>query len=458
MTDHLKAQLAAADRSYLSAKLAVAVAADEMLAVSRGGLPFNAPNLGNAAEQLRHFTGWVYASVRPIAQRIAGQPIRVARVGKSRPIRGTRAVTPDAEPLDSHPLLDLLADPNELQVAWSLLYVTVASLELTGRQLWWLPTIDGRRQILPLPSSWLESTEGSTRYTGFRIRPPGAAQAETIDADECCYFAYPSPADPRGVVSPLQAAAAAVDADEHIQQSQSAMFQNGIHPTHALIVGKRASPDGVAGGDRPQLTGPQRRQLIETINKLYRGAAKHGEPLILDALIEDVKRLSNLPEEMDWLDSSKFLKARIAQAFGTNPIVMGEIEGANRASSTEAERHFVTFTVNPKIELLSQCLTEWLGPMFGGGIKVWIEPCTPRDDELEIRRMQLLAQFGAIEANELRTWAGLPPVDWGNAPVGAGDNLASGIAGLVDDRLGRLGAESLFGQRSKINGHAAPHS
>ena len=437
-------------RSYLSAKVAVASDADAMLASSRGGLPINAPNMANAAEQLRHFSGWVYSSIRPIAQRIAGQPIRVGRM-KRGAFKGTRDAG-NVEPLDGHPILDLLADPNELGVAWGLMFATVASLELTGRQLWWLPEIDGRRQILPIPTTWIERIEGSTRYSGFKVRPPGAAESETLDAAECCYFSYPSPSDPRGVVAPLQAAAAAVDADEQIQRSQVAMFQNGIHPTHAIIVGKRAMPDGsVATSDRPQLTGPQRRQIVDSIRSIYRGAAKHGEPLILNALIDDVKRLSNTPAEMDWLDSSKFLKARIAQAFGTNPIIMGEVEGANRASSTEAERHFVTFTINPKIELLSQCLTAWLAPMFavdGERLVIWIEPCVVRDDETDIRKWSLLIQTGGVTFDEVRAWAAdLPPLEFGGSDT---IGPANGMALAVRGQLANYGLENLMDRA--ING------
>jgi phage portal protein BeeE len=351
--------------------------------------------------------------------------------------------------------LDALNDPNELMVRWALIYTLVASMELTGRQLWWVPELNGRRQIFPIPTSWIQNIVGSTSYAAFEIRAPNSAEAEMIDAAECAYFAYPSPADPHACTVPLMATAAAVDADEQVQASQVAMFHRGIHPSHAIIVGKHADPTGLAGSTatRPNLTSAQRRQLTDAILKLYAGAAKHGEPLILDGMIEDVKRLSNTPAEMDWTESSKFLKARIAQTFGTNPVIMGELEGANRASSLAAEDHFAKFTVNPKIELLSQVLTEFLGPMFandGEKLVVWIEPYTPKDDELDIRRMQLVAQFGGLEVNELRTWAGLPEVDWGNAPVSPPGGVSDALADLIDGQLSEVGARHVFNG----NGHA----
>jgi phage portal protein BeeE len=332
MTSAITKALADVSRSYVAAKAAVANVGAAMLASGPTGLPTHRADLSRASEQLRHFTGWVYASIRPIAQRIAGQPIHVGHVRQPNRL-GTKQAKVEA--LQTHPLLDLLADPNDLMVSWSLMFTTVASLELTGRALWWLP---GKKQILPIPTSWIVAFEGSTKFTAFKVRPPHTGEAFDIPADECCYFSYPDPADPHGAVSPLQAAGGAVDADEAMTASQISMFRRGIHPSHAIIVGKAAHPD-VPSGVRPRLTDAQQRQIIGAIRKRYADVGNHGEPLILDGLIEDVKRLSSTPAEMDWLNSGKTTKARIMQVIGTNPIIAGEIEGANRAADMLAVEH-----------------------------------------------------------------------------------------------------------------------
>jgi len=442
--DTLARAFADVDRSHLLAKATVSrVASDAVLSAGPGGPLTQRTDFSKAAEQLLHFSGWVYSSVRPIAQRIAGQPIHVGRVRRSSRRLASKGWRDNIEPVDTHPILDLLADPSELSVAWSLIYTTVASLELTGRQLWWCPVEQDRRRVYPIPTPWIVGFSGTTRYETFLIRPPHhVGDPIPLPADSVVYFAYPHPGDPHGAVSPLQAAGAAVDADESITTSQRAMFARGILPSHAVIVGKQQLPDMPA--QRPELNARQREQLIRSIRTMYAGAYRHGDPLILDAMIEDVKRLSNAPAEMDWMDSSKLTKARITQGFGVNPIIMGEIEGANRASATAADQHFVEFTVNPKIELMSQCLTEWLGPMFAapGELAVWIEPAVANDAEMELRRYQVAGQFGAVTVNELRAWCGLPPVDWGDAP--AGDMGGDVLGKMIDDRLRRGDAERML--------------
>ena len=440
--DALSKANADAQRSYLNAKAAVGQQADALLAQGGSGLPFaTRTDLSKATEQLKHFRGWVYASVRPIAQKIAGQPIHVGK--EARP-RGTKA-TATLKPFESHPLLDLLADPNDLGVSWSLMYVTVASLELTGRCLWFLPD---EKQILPIPTSWLRGFEGASKITTFRVQPPGVAEPMPLPADQCVYFSYPDPGDPHGAVSPLQAVGGAVDSDEAIESSRIAMFRRGMHPSHCVILAK----DGE--GRRPRLSGAQQRQIIDAILKRYSGVSKAGEPIILDGLIEDVKRLSMTPEEMAFLDSEKSTKARIMQGFGTNPIVCGEVEGANRASSLAAEDHFAAYTVNPKIELLSQTMTEWLSPMFGGDIKIWLEPVQVRDPEMALKWATLLAQSGAISTGELRTLAPFELPDnlyldqEGEVPTGRGFGasgvLEAALSELVDERIGGAGADRIL--------------
>ena len=394
MSNALTKAFADSLRSYTSAKQSVSQVTSELLARGPSGLPTHRPDLAHATEQLRHFKGWVYASIRPIAQRIAGQPIHVGRVKSPDRFVTKRHQPTNVEPLDNHPILDLLHDPNDLMVSWSLMFTTVASLELTGRSLWWLPD---KKQILPIPTSWIKAFEGTTKFTAFKVQPPHTGETFNLPADECVYFNYPDPADPHGATSPLQAVGGAVDADEAITTSQVSMFRRGIHPSHVVLVGKNPETNL-----RPRLTGPQQRQIIGAIRKRYADVHNHGEPLILDGLIEDVKKLSNTPAEMDWLNSGKSTKARIAQGFGTNPIIMGEIEGANRASATAADKHFCDWTINPKIVLLSQCLTEWLAPMFGEGLVVWIEPCTANDAEMQLKWVETLAKHSAITGDELR--------------------------------------------------------
>lgn len=406
----------------------------------------------SAAEYYSHFKGWVYAAIRPIAQRIAGQTIHVGRVTSQR-VPGTKAyelkqslpgcyksLGDRIEPLDSHPILDLLNDPNDLMVAWSLVYNLIAGLELAGRGYWWLTHDGNRRVIMPLPAHWVRGADRKSKYQTWYVQPPGLAEPQAVPAEEIIYFYYPDPSDPYASRSPLQAAANAVLTDEAIQGSQRNAFDRGLTPKIILTAGRLEDEAG-GPGMRPVLTPAQRKQLVNAMKTAHAGWGKWEEPAIIDGLIERIDVLGRTVAEMDFQNSGEITKSRIFKAFGTNPIITGEVEGANRASSTVAEEHFCSMTVNPKIELISQTLTGWLNPMFRRGnerLVVWIEKCRAHDPEFMLRAMGVGRKNGDVSGNEFRrNILNLPDIDGGDeyappvtAPAGFASTNPEGLKGI----------------------------
>jgi phage portal protein BeeE len=389
-----------------------------------------------ALEAFLHFTGWSHASIRVIAERIAGQPVRVGRrVQAKRPPAGAkRHVEPELQLLDRHPLLDALRDPNPIMVHWSLMFITVAGLELAGRYYWWLTTEKDRVQIWPLPPQWVRPEHDEDKlYARYVVTPAHTGRLFTLPPEEVLHFYYPSPGDPYlGAISPLWAQSRAVSADEAIVESQARTFSNGAHPGLAIIVGRHPDAQGTPG-QRPVLNKVQRDQLITAIKQMYGGVVNYNEPLILDGLIEDVKPISTNPKELDYLNSSVTSKGRITQGFGVNPIVMGEIQGANRASAVAASEHLNEYTINPKAVLLSQVMTAWFREYFADPeLEVFIEKAVASDVDAKRADLQQLIGAQAITLDELRKAHGLPPLKTGGEVLvspGAQQPM-EGVAGL----------------------------
>jgi HK97 family phage portal protein len=288
------------------------------------------------------------------------------------------------------------------------MFAAIASLELTGRALLWVSkdtreTPQGKvTQILHIPTHWIVSVD--PMQTQWKIRPRNSAEDFIIPGSEILHLHYPNPADPRDVISPLSRIAEAVLTDQNIQTAQHAAFHNGIHPKVILTAGRLPGTAGVPG-ERPALTPDQREEITAMIKRYYAGATAADEPFIVDGLIESITKLSNSIVEMDFMDSSKLTKSRVLQAYGVSPILLGEIEGANRASSVVAEEILIANKINPLIELISGCMTEWLGPMFAGPrekLVIWIEPAVAHDPELNLKRWDLGLKMGAATRNEYR--------------------------------------------------------
>lgn len=430
-----------AERSYLSAKAAAGRKVDTIMSRPYGPSIAEAPGFTGAKQQLEAFKSWVFAAVRPICNRIAAQPVRVGKITGGRKL-GVKS-TDEPEPLQTHPIIELLKDPNDLMTGWGLMWATVASINLTGRAFWWVP--EGNENLFLLPASWIKGFEGTTRFQSWRVQPEGHGEQFDIASERIVYFALPNPSDPWGSISPLQTVAPAVNNDADIQASQRQAFTRGIHPSHAIFVGKQPHPD-VPGGVRPALTNAQQRQIVEAVKRRYAGVANHGEPLVLDALIEDVKRLSNTPDEMDWQRSAVQVKDRILQAFGTSPYILGGSEPGSRAASSAAEEHFVASTVNPLIRLMTESMSEWMAPMFGDGLRIWIEPCEAHDADMALRWAETLAKHGVITVHELRRLApfGLQEDRAFDGQIVGGKNQQT--TGLIEEGLSNLVSDLMAGR------------
>ncbi|QDU24033.1 phage portal protein [Urbifossiella limnaea] len=419
----------------------------------------------NDVDTARFNTGWVFACVRAIADRIAGQPIRVGRV-TSTPRRGSgrrggpgtvkaaSAAPPwmragSVEELDAHPLLDALHDPNPYLVPYSLIGLTIASLRLAGVGFWWIDRErDGTTRIWYLPAGWVtEDPDATVPLSKFIVRPAHSADEFHLDATELIRFSTPDPANPFDNLSPLKAGLAAVQTDREIQTAQLLAFRNGVLGGTLVTVGQLPEAGGAgAVGDpdgRPLLTRHQRNTLAQRIQEAYAGSANTGQPIILDALIRDVRKLSDSPAEMDFGGSSGITKERVTQLFGVNPIILGQVEGANRASATVADEHFCFTTLAPLCVLIGQTLTKWFRVHHDDpGLVVWVEPPRPRDPDGKRADLEQLARYGAIRVNELRQEHGLPADPDGEGWVKGTAAVAAGASADGERRAGVARADS----------------
>jgi HK97 family phage portal protein len=427
MIDALDKAFAEADSMVANCK-AASVAS---VVTASAGFSLQRPlSLVESQEQLLHFRGWVWSAVRLVAQRIAGQLVCVGN-----PPAGSRyksSMGQRIEPLDSHPLLDALADPNPWMSYWQLMFTALCSLEVTGRAVLWVSKGKDRTSIFFLATPWI--TEIDPLQTWWKVRPTYAQQEFTIPGDEIVNIHYPSCEGyhPNDVISPLARVAEAVLTDQQIQTAQHAAFKNGIFPSVILTAGKLPGMGPGIPGERPTLTSQQREDLIATIRAAYRGVNSAGEPLIIDSLIESIEKFSQTVMEMDFGNSSKITKSRVLQGYGVSPILLGELENANRASSTVAEEIFIYNKINPLIQMISGTLTQRLAPMFASPrekLTCWIEQARPHDADLFIKEWELAMRFGAASRNDYR-------INVLNMPAAEGLDEYLEPAGFLPSQLG----------------------
>jgi len=259
-----------------------------------------------------------------------------------------KAPAGDLEVLDQHPVLDILNKPNHVQKKQEFIFNLVANLYLTGEA--WIVggESDGEMTLWAIPSTWVDVEHKDGLFSGFRLRADGAFTNFEVPEGGITRMYFPDPSDPKKVISPVQANLQAIQTDESLQKAHKTSFDQGIFPKIAIGVGPNIDHTGKQLKTKPVLDGDQREQLMSAVQSVWMSSAGDGLPAILDGLIDNVQVLQSTPVEMDYQNSSEMIKERIFQAFGLNPIIVGEITASNKAQALVAERSFC-FTADTPI-------------------------------------------------------------------------------------------------------------
>ena len=416
--------------------------------IKAAGMPNIAPELADkyankhslfrqrTGSQYKYLRHWSFVAANHIAKRVASQPILAANkipspaASANRSLVGSKAIAlmpsevklttligddQALEYIKTGVLHDLLQYPNPVQSRYEMTYSAVMSLLMTG-EAYFVHDIDKKTklpQVWALPSHYIVPQHAGGLFTGYILRSEDTEKGVPIAPENVQRVYFPDPSDIKSCISPLMTQLEAIIVDGYVQNSQRNAFANGIFPGVMIKVGRIGGKDKAP---RRALQAHQRRQLFESARRIWGGVGRTGEPLIVDALIEDVKPFTMSPREMDWNTSAAAVKDRIFQALSLNPIVTGQVTGANRAQAIVAEQAQVLNVLNP---ILTQ-LSMGLGPFFlyvtdsPDNVVVWYELCRAEDDELTQRDWRDASEFGAVTINEIRgNRLGLDPTPWG---------------------------------------------
>jgi len=316
-----------------------------------------------------------------------------------------------ARELSAHPLLDLLARPNPRQDGAALLEAVSSHLLLAGNAYIEAVGIDGetnvrelyalrpdRMKVVPGPDGWPQGFE----YTvaGATVRFDQSAALPPI-----LHLTLFNPLDDYYGLSPLEAAAVAVDTHNAAARWNKALLDNAARPSGALVY---AGPEGAVMSDA------QFERLKKELSDQYQGTANAGRPLLLEGGL-DWKAMSLTPKDMDFMEAKHSAAREIALAFGVPPMLLA-IPGDNTYSNyQEANRVFWRQTVLPLGNRIGAALTQWLAPAFGAGLTLAVD--TDRIEALSGDRAALwerVTKAPFLTVNEKRAATGYGAVQGGD--------------------------------------------
>lgn len=340
----------------------------------------------------------VYRCVRMIAETTASVPLLLYR---------------GEEEIEAHALSELVNRPNQAQVGPEFLETLIGHLLVAGNSYIEAVAIDDeirelhvlrpdRMKVVPGSDGWPEAYEYTVGGRSARLAGDCVPGVRSILHMKLFHAAH----DHYGM-SPLEAAATAIDLHNTATRWNKALLDNSARPSGALVYTSR---DG-------NLTTEQYERLKAELEQGFQGAVNAGRPLLLEGGL-DWKSMSLSPKEMDFLEAKNAAAREIALALGVPPMLLG-IPGDNTyANMAEATRGFWRQTVIPLVGRTAKSLSRWLTPAWDADLE--LRPDLDAVEALSSEREALWARLDKasfLTLNEKRAAAGYTPLAEGESPT-----------------------------------------
>jgi len=311
-----------------------------------------------------------------------------------------------------HPLLDLIKAPNLAQGRAELFEALYGQLLLTGNA--YVEAV-GAGIGVPLELHVLRSDRMSVvpGADGWPIAYEYAVSGRKhrFDVSEgnpvVCHVKSFHPQDDHYGLSPLQAAAQAVDVHNSASRWSKALLDNAARPSGAIVY-RGAEGQGSLSND-------QYERLVSEMETHHQGARNAGRPMLLEGGL-DWKPMGFSPSDMEFQKTKESAAREIALAFGVPPMLLGIPGDATFSNYQEANRAFYRLTVLPLATRVAASVATWLAGFSGEMLEL-----RPDLDQVPALAAERDAQWSRVASADFLTDAekrellGLPALAEGDA-------------------------------------------
>ncbi|MFN2307486.1 MAG: phage portal protein [Paracoccaceae bacterium] len=309
-----------------------------------------------------------------------------------------------------HPVADLLARPNAGQGRAELLEALYAQLLLSGDA--YIEAVgegdlpvelhvlrSDRMRVVPGPDGWPAGWEYAVGAKKHRYSVGDGPSP-------ICHLKTFHPQDDHYGLSPMQAAATALDVHNAASRWSKALLDNAARPSGAIVY---RGTDG-----QGHLSQDQYDRLTSEMESQHQGARNAGRPMLLEGGL-DWKPMGFSPSDMEFRQTKEAAAREIATAFGVPPMMLGIPGDATYANYQEANRAFYRLTVLPLASRVLSSLAEWLNDFSGEALDLRPDldqiPALSAERDAQWRRV---ADATFLTQAEKRSLLGLPSCEVGH--------------------------------------------
>lgn len=334
-----------------------------------------------------------YQAINKLARAVASIPIVVKR--------------PNGETLVAHPLLDLLNNPNPTQSWQEFAEAVIGYYQVAGNS-YVERVMVGRsiRELYVLRPDRVTITPGQAMPTKYTYRLGAAEVSWPVDQSsgvcDILHLRAWNPLDDWYGLSPIEAAAYAVDTHNEANKHIMALMQNSATPSGALEVATDA-----------KLSDDQYNRLKTSIDDMYTGSSNAGRPLLLEGGMKWVQ-MGLSPQAIGIIETRYAAARDVSLALGVPPLLLNIPGDSTYSNYKEARLAFHEESVIPMAMRLRDELNAWLSPYFSGIMMDYDLDAIPAIAE---KRAELWAMANAatdLTINERREMRGYDPVEGGD--------------------------------------------
>ena len=325
------------------------------------------------------------------------------------------------QPIDDHPLLDLLQKPNPTMSQSEYFQKIISYLLISGNSyMLRVGTENGeptelyclrpdrveiktkKHGFMPLSYHYVIDGQVKARYDIDQFT--GQSEVKQIKLF--------NPMDDYLGQSPIMPAAADIDQHNLGGKHNTHLLINGARPSGAVIYKPR---DEV--GAMTMLTDSQREQLRTDLAARFSGTNNAGRTMILEGDF-DYKEMGLSPKDMDFANMKSMSAKDIALVFGVPAQLIGASDTQTYNNMAEARLALYEETIIPLLHHIESDLNEWLVPLFGDDLTLKYDvdsiPAISERRRLVTDNILRSVAEGVITRNEARERLNLEPIEGGD--------------------------------------------